>query len=137
MSTDTMRNPSVTTTVLRWYKPTETTPFALCGHIGPVLVQVNPEKFGCRVREVWFGDDGWAEMDGAPFDDADILAFAIADPDDRATEDDEPASAAELHKALAELAAAMREDQQRIGYVKGSPKDRMVWAAEKLIAKGT
>lgn len=132
-----MRNPSVTTTVLRWYKPTETTPFALCGHIGPVLVQVDPEKYGGRVREVWFGDDGWEQMDGTPFDEVDILAFAIADPDARATEDDEPASAVELHRALGALAAAMRMNQQRIGYVKGSPTDKMVRAAEKMIAKGT
>ncbi len=132
-----MRNPSVTTTVLRWYKPTETTPFALCGHIGPVLVQVDPEKYGGRVREVWFGDDGWEHLDGMPHDEADIIAFAIADPDARATEDDEPASAAELHKALAELATAMRESQQRIGFVKGSPIDKRLQAAERLIARGT
>jgi len=107
------------------------------GRRGHGLATIDPAKYGGRVREVWFGDDGWQHLEGEAMDEADIIAFAIADPDARATEDDEPASAAELHKALSGLAAAMRMSQQRIGYVKGSPTDKMVRAAEKMIAKGT
>jgi hypothetical protein len=78
MSLDVMRNPSFVVSELRWYKPAETTPFALCGRIGPVLAHVDPAKYGSAVREVWFGDNGWEHNDGEPFEEADILAFAIA-----------------------------------------------------------
>ena len=77
MAIDVMRNPTYSVTLMRWYKPSETTPFALCGHIGPVLAQVDPEKYGGSVRELWFGDEGWQHNDGQAFDEADVLAFTI------------------------------------------------------------
>jgi len=81
MSVDVVRNPApFAETVLRWYSPQETTPFALCGHIGPVLAQMDPGRHGSGVREVWFGDDGWEMTDGQALDVGDIRAFAIAYP---------------------------------------------------------
>ncbi len=80
MSVDVMSAPSYSETVLRWYKPTETTPFALCGHLGRVLVQVDPSKHGSAVCEMWFGDNGWEDMSGQALGPGDVIAFAIAHP---------------------------------------------------------
>jgi hypothetical protein len=43
-------------------------------------VRVDPAKYGCTVREAWFGDDGWQHLEGEPFEESDVLAFAIASP---------------------------------------------------------
>ena len=80
MSVDVMMNPPFVETPLRWYSPADTTPFALCGHLGPVLAAVPFEKFGSTVKEIWFGDNGWEDNEGAPFDESDVLAFAIPRP---------------------------------------------------------
>lgn len=81
MAVDVMKTPPFVETPLRWYSPKQTTPFALCGHLGPVLVLVPTSKFGATPFEtVWFGDNGWETEEGDPFDEADILAFAIPRP---------------------------------------------------------
>lgn len=80
MAVDVVSNPIGVPTELRWYSPKETTPFAVGGYIGPVLATVPFSKYGAMVREVWFGDDGWAHLDGQPIDENDILSFAIPRP---------------------------------------------------------
>lgn len=80
MAVDVMSIPSTVVTELVWYSPKETTPFAVCGVIGPVLATVPFSKYGAMVREVWFGDNGWAHLDGEPIDEDDILSFAIPRP---------------------------------------------------------
>lgn len=77
MSVGVMRDPPFVATQLRWYSPAHTTPFALAGYIGPLLAQVDPDKYGGQWVDVWFGDNGWETPEGASFDEDDILAFAM------------------------------------------------------------
>lgn len=77
MSTDTLRNPPTVTTTLTWYRPTDTTPFAVAGHEGPLLAVLNADRCGPGAHEVWFIGGAWEDSDGMAFDDADVLAFAI------------------------------------------------------------
>lgn len=77
MSNDVMRNPPTVATQLVWYRPNDTTPFAVSGHLGTVLAMLNEDKFGPGPQEVWFLDNGWEDSDGASIHEADILAFAI------------------------------------------------------------
>jgi hypothetical protein len=79
MSVDVMRNPPFAAVELRWYKH-GTTPFALCGHIGPVLLLVPWAKYGHPWVEGWFGDDGFQLADGSPIGDDEVLAWALPAP---------------------------------------------------------
>lgn len=84
MGVDVMRNPPMVTTALTWYRPSETTPFAVCGHIGPLLAVLDADKYGPGPREVWFMDGGWEDSEGGEIEQADILAFAIPEAPDMA-----------------------------------------------------
>lgn len=77
MSTDVMRNPPTVTTTLTWYRPSDTTPFAVSGHLGIVMAVLNEDKYGPGVQEVWFLDSGWEDSEGGTIHEADILAFAV------------------------------------------------------------
>ena len=127
MAIDVMSEPTYSVTLLRWYKPSETTPFALCGHIGPVLAQVNQEKYGGWPRELWFGDDGWQQIDGQGVDEDDVIAFAIP----RAPTAEQDAALAEVALNAA-LAMADSEGTRAVQYLR---RARKAEAALELIAR--
>jgi hypothetical protein len=77
MSCDVMRNPPTVATTLTWYRPSDTTPFAVSGHEGTVLAMLNEDKFGPGPQEVWFIGGEWQDSEGGAIHLADILAFAI------------------------------------------------------------
>lgn len=77
-----MRNPPAVQTTVTWYRPTDTTPFAVCGHLGPVMALLNEDKYGPGVQEVWFLDSGWEDSEGGDVDVDDILAFAVPEAPD-------------------------------------------------------
>lgn len=77
MACDVMRNPRAVQTVLTWYLPEDTTPFAVAGHEGTVLAMLDEDKYGPGPQEVWFLNGSWEDSEGTEIDGADILAFAI------------------------------------------------------------
>ena len=77
-----MRNPRTVQTVLTWHLPTETTPFAVAGHEGPVLAVLDEDKYGPGVQQVWFLGGRWEDSECSEIADADVIAFAVPDQPD-------------------------------------------------------
>ena len=77
MSTDVMRNPPTVQTTLTWYRPGDTTPFAVAGHEGTVLAMLNADRYGPGVQEIWFLGGQFEDSEGGRIDDTDILAWSI------------------------------------------------------------
>lgn len=77
MSTDVMRNPPSVQTTLTWYRPSDTTPFAVSGIEGTVLAVLREGKYGAGVQEIWFLGGQWEDSEGGAIDEDDILAFAV------------------------------------------------------------
>lgn len=77
MAVDVMRNPSSVDVVVTWYRPSETTPFAVNGHIGPVLAMLTESVYGPWAQEIWFGDNGYETSEGEPIADEHIHWWAL------------------------------------------------------------
>jgi hypothetical protein len=83
MALDVMRNPPSVEVMVTWYRASQTTPFAVCGHIGPVLAMLEEKVYGPWAQEIWFGDNGFETSEGDPIDSDEIHWWALlpASPD--------------------------------------------------------
>ncbi len=74
MALDVKRNPATRTEELTWYNAADTTPAAIGGWDGDILVILKHEE---SAIPAWYGDNGYEAIDGTSIHIDEVIEFAL------------------------------------------------------------